>query len=29
VDLVFQRYENNVGVNVVRKDGDIEVVVVA
>ncbi|HVL75503.1 MAG TPA: amylo-alpha-1,6-glucosidase, partial [Noviherbaspirillum sp.] len=29
VDLRLQRYPNNVGVNVVRKSGDVEVVVVA
>ena len=29
VDLLLQRYPNNVGVNIVRKDGPVEVVVVA
>jgi glycogen debranching enzyme len=29
VDLLLQRYQNNVGVNIVRKDGPVEVVVVA
>ena len=29
VDLLLQRYANNVGVNIVRKDGPVEVVVVA
>lgn len=29
VDLLLQRYPNNVGVNVIRKDGDAEVVAVA
>ncbi|HEY4542540.1 MAG TPA: amylo-alpha-1,6-glucosidase [Noviherbaspirillum sp.] len=29
LDLVLQRYPNNVGVNVKRKEGDVEVVVVA
>jgi hypothetical protein len=29
VDLWLQRYPNNVGVNVIRKQGKVEVVVVA
>jgi glycogen debranching enzyme len=29
VDLLLQRYPNNVGINVVRKHGNVEVVVVA
>jgi len=29
VDLWLQRYPNNVGVNVIRKRGDVEVVAVA
>ena len=29
LDLVLERYQNNVGVNVVRKQGDVEVLVSA
>jgi hypothetical protein len=29
IDLLLQRYPNNVGVNLLRKDGKAEVVVVA
>ena len=29
VDLLLQRYPNNVGVNILRKDGPVDVVVVA
>jgi glycogen debranching enzyme len=29
VDLLLQRYPNNVGVNILRKEGNVEVVVVA
>jgi hypothetical protein len=29
VDLLLQRYPNNVGVNIMRKQGNVEVMVVA
>jgi hypothetical protein len=29
VDLMLQRYPNNVGINIVRKNGDVKVVTTA